>query len=230
MSHLWTLTTARGDVVNRPKGEFVVQERARQLLELLHGRDDSGAARLAAEYPKALDLDATGFLNRDVSHSVTNLVFARVEGSQIIVSWFPEGRTPLGGRWEVLAEVDHWEVTPLIRHSTLPGYFSGTWPDPVRQYAARYYELGASLETSGASPPAVYFPEAVVAADYTTDLWALLSEHGIGALFRTTLVARVLCCCGGESLWSTTRYERLKPLAWENPAWVSTRPRGKEEA
>lgn len=134
----------------------------------------------------------------------------------------------------MLAGVDRWEVTPLIRHSTLPDYFSRTRPDPVREHAARYCELGASVEASGASPPTVYFPEAVLAADYTTDLWALLSEHGVGALFRTTLVARDLCCGGGESLWSTTRYERLEPLAWGTPArgtsaQGSSRSRGREE-
>lgn len=191
-------------------------DRARHLMELLGCHIGETEAMVLAASTGALDLDATQFLNPEPGELLTLVLAPDSHGRQLIMDRV-RGGTRVGGlpsgHWRVWAEVICWTVQVSIQPQTLPGY---TVPpgargndaplDPMGQLCERYEPFGAHLELADTAQ----FPDAALAADFTTDLWALLAEHGAGATFTTTLFAKTLAV--GPYLWTVKGRETLEPL------------------
>lgn len=199
-----------------------MKDRAKQLMELLWPNKAGPVAPTSRLEPAAFDLDAIEFLNPGPCEPSTLVLAPDRYGRQLIVDRTGEERQStalVAGYWRVWAEVVCWSVEVTVQDETLPPYpgwlpasaaCSGP-PDPVGHLSERYLPLGAHRQ----SRRTVRFPEAVLAAEYTTELWTLLAEHGIGATFTTTMLAKTLreeACW-----WSVTRQENLQPLSVAEP-------------
>lgn len=193
--------------------------RPKQLMELLWQQSREPFALTLATEPETFDLDATQFLNPEPGDLNTLVLAPDLHGRQLIADRVPDeqrARAGPSGHWRVWAEVMCWTVQVSIHEKTLPG--NQGWllvgprsgrPDLVREISERYKPLGARRETADT----VRFPDATLAAEFTTDLWALLAEHGAGARFRTTLLATTTR--GERHRWTMTRQETLESLVNE---------------
>lgn len=189
--------------------------RAKHLMELLWRQSGEPVALTLATEPETFDLDATQFLSLEPGDLNTLVLAPDFHGRQLIADRVPDeprARAFPSGHWRVWAEVMRWTVQVSIHKKTLPG--NQRWlsvgtksgrPDLVREISERYKPLGARLEMANT----VSFPDVTLAAEFTTDLWTLLAEHGAGARFRTTLLATTIR--GERHRWTMTRQE-----AWES--------------
>lgn len=197
-----------------------MRDRAKQLMDLLWRQSGEPAALTLSAEPEVFDLDATEFLNPEAGAVDTLVLAPDPNGRQLIVDRVPDNRRSRGlpsGHWHVWAEVLCWSVQVTVHEKTLPHYPGwlpagepGSEPDLIGRISECYLQFGARRE----SPDIVRFTEAVFAAEFITELWTVLAEHGAGARFRTTLLARTIS--GERCRWTVTRQETLKPLV-EHP-------------
>lgn len=205
-----------------------MQHRAKQLMDLGWRQSAKQAALTVATEPEAFDLNATEFLNPKAGAVDTLVLAPDPYGRQLIVDRTRDNRRSRGlpsGHWRVWAEVLCWSVQVTVHRKTLPSYpgwlpagESSLEPDLVGRISERYLQFGARRE----SPDIVRFTEAVFAAEFVTELWTVLAEHGAGARLRTTLLARIIS--GERCRWSLTRQETLEPLV-EHPGKQGTAKR-----
>lgn len=206
-------------------------DRAKQLMELLGCHIGEPEALPLAANPEALDLDATQFLNPEPGELNTLVLDSDSHGRQLIVdrvSCDTRACCPLPGHrrvWRVWAEVICWTVQVSIRPRTAPGYTiplgvssNSEQPDSLGELSKRYEPFGAHLELADTAR----FPDAALAADFATDLSALLAEHGAGATFTITLFAKTIAV--GPYLWTVTGRETLEPLPGDVEAKARGRP------
>lgn len=205
-----------------------MSDRAKQLMELLGRHIREPEALTLGVNPQAFELDATHFLNPEPGEPDTLVLAPDSHGRQLIVDRiYDEDSAPAlpSGHWRVWAEVTCWTIQVSIHPQTLPGYSiplgatsnSGR-PDLIGELCGRYETFGASLELADTAR----FPDAALAAEFTTDLWALLAERGAGATFTTTLFAKTIAV--GPYLWTMTGQETLEPLVSDVEAKARGRP------
>jgi hypothetical protein len=216
MQHILSGLQSHEQMSAKPKRRNAMPDRAKQLMELLWRHIGEPEALALAANQGVLDLDATQFLNPDPGELNTLVLAPDSKGRQLIVDRAHDEPWAFAlppGHWRVRGEVMCWAVQVSLHPQTLPGSyipFGATnnrgLQDLIRDLCERYEPLGASQELADT----VRFQDATPAAEFTTDLWALLAEHGTGATFTTTLFARTIAF--GPYLWTVTRQETLETL------------------